>query len=106
MFKRKGGGVKGFLNNVKKNCTFLAGWLPWPPFQLIVKSDLLTLKNIRSQISDGKITIIHIDCISREEVSSFLQDGRAGWGCGGENHELPFKNVPSNSQPASQTIYG
>ena len=29
MFKRMGGGgVKGFLNNVKKNCTFLAGWLP------------------------------------------------------------------------------
>ena len=29
MFKRRGeGGVKGFLNNVKKNCTFLTGWLP------------------------------------------------------------------------------
>ena len=28
MFKRKGGGVKGLLNNVKKNCTFLKGWLP------------------------------------------------------------------------------
>ena len=30
MFKRKGGGggAKGFLNNVKKSCTFLAGWLP------------------------------------------------------------------------------
>ena len=28
MFKRKGGGVKGFLNNVKKNCTFLARRLP------------------------------------------------------------------------------
>ena len=28
-FKRKGrGGVKGLLNNVKKNCTFLKGWLP------------------------------------------------------------------------------
>ena len=24
----KGGGVKGLLNNVKKNCTFLKGWLP------------------------------------------------------------------------------
>ena len=24
----KGGGVKGLLNNVKKNCTFLNGWLP------------------------------------------------------------------------------
>ena len=24
----KGGGVKGLLNNVKKNCTFLTGWLP------------------------------------------------------------------------------
>ena len=23
-----GGGVKGLLNNVKKNCTFLKGWLP------------------------------------------------------------------------------
>ena len=22
------GGVKGLLNNVKKNCTFLSGWLP------------------------------------------------------------------------------
>ena len=22
------GGVKGLLNNVKKNCTFLNGWLP------------------------------------------------------------------------------
>ena len=28
MFKRKGGGVKGLLNNVQKNCTFLSGWLP------------------------------------------------------------------------------
>ena len=27
MFKRKGG-VKGLLNDVKKNCTFLKGWLP------------------------------------------------------------------------------
>ena len=24
----KGGGVKGLLNNVQKNCTFLNGWLP------------------------------------------------------------------------------
>ena len=24
----KGGRVKGLLNNVKKNCTFLSGWLP------------------------------------------------------------------------------
>ena len=23
-----GGGVKGLLNNVQKNCTFLGGWLP------------------------------------------------------------------------------
>ena len=23
-----GGGVKGLLNNVQKNCTFLSGWLP------------------------------------------------------------------------------
>ena len=29
MFKRRvGGGVKGFLNNVQKNCTFLTGRLP------------------------------------------------------------------------------
>ena len=28
MFKKKGGGVKGLLNNVKKNCIFLKGWLP------------------------------------------------------------------------------
>ena len=28
MFKRKGGGAKGLLNNVKKNCTFLKGWHP------------------------------------------------------------------------------
>ena len=26
----KGGGVKGLLNNVKKNCTFLKRWLPLP----------------------------------------------------------------------------
>ena len=24
----KGGGVKGLLNNVQKNCTFLKGWHP------------------------------------------------------------------------------
>ena len=24
----KGGGVKGLLNNLQKNCTFLNGWLP------------------------------------------------------------------------------
>ena len=28
MFKQKGGGVKGFLDNVKKNCTFLIRKLP------------------------------------------------------------------------------
>ena len=28
MFKRKGGGGKGLLNNVKRNCTFLTGRLP------------------------------------------------------------------------------
>ena len=28
MFKRKGGGFKGLLNDVQKNCTFLNGWLP------------------------------------------------------------------------------
>ena len=26
--KIKGGGVKGLLNNVQENCTFLKGWLP------------------------------------------------------------------------------
>ena len=26
--KGGGGGAKGLLNNVKKNCTFLSGWLP------------------------------------------------------------------------------
>ena len=32
MFKtREGGGVKGRLNNVKKNCTIGAGWLPLSP---------------------------------------------------------------------------
>ena len=33
----KGGGVKGFLNNVKKNCTFLTRWLP------LAKMDFLGL---------------------------------------------------------------
>ena len=28
MFKRKGGGVKGFLNNVKKTALFLHGGFP------------------------------------------------------------------------------
>ena len=28
MFKRKGGGVKGFLNNIKKTAFFLTGRLP------------------------------------------------------------------------------
>ena len=28
MFKRKGGGGKGLLKNVQKNCTFLTRWLP------------------------------------------------------------------------------
>ena len=27
-FQIKGGGVKGLLNNVQKNCTFLYEWLP------------------------------------------------------------------------------
>ena len=26
--QKKGGGVKGLLNNVQKNCTFLGGWHP------------------------------------------------------------------------------
>ena len=32
MFKQKGGGGKGLLNNVQKNCTFLNGWLPLDGF--------------------------------------------------------------------------
>ena len=33
MFKTKGGGgVKGFLNNVQKNCGSGAGWHPLPSF--------------------------------------------------------------------------
>ena len=35
MFKRMGGGVKGFLNNVQKNCTFLSWRLPLLFFVLI-----------------------------------------------------------------------
>ena len=29
MFKRKGGGIKGFLNNVKKTALFLHGGFPY-----------------------------------------------------------------------------
>ena len=32
MLKQKGGGVKGLLNNVKKNCTLLTGRLPLLPW--------------------------------------------------------------------------
>ena len=38
MFKRKGGGVKGLLNNVQKNCTFLKGWLQQ---ETLIKTNLL-----------------------------------------------------------------
>ena len=30
----KGGGGKGLLNNVQKNCTFLKGWLPLITFTI------------------------------------------------------------------------
>ena len=39
MFKRKGGGgVKGLLNNVKKNCTFLTCRLPLSAYLKILNS--------------------------------------------------------------------
>ena len=41
----KGGGVKGFLNNVQKNCTFLIRWLP------------LVQKNLTDQRFKSKATI-------------------------------------------------
>ena len=42
MFKRKGGGVKGLLNNVKKNCTFLGGWHPLSSSSFFEFQELLT----------------------------------------------------------------
>ena len=35
MFKRKGGGGKGFLNNVKKTALFLHGGFPYLGFKII-----------------------------------------------------------------------
>ena len=49
MFKRKGGGVKGFLNNVKKNYTFLARRLPLThlvPFGKINEDNLAHLETM------------------------------------------------------------
>ena len=41
MFKQKGGGVNGFLNNVKKNAPFLHGRFPYCVlFKLLVKRRL------------------------------------------------------------------
>ena len=53
----KGGGAKGLLNNVQKNCTFLKGWLPL--FQLHnlrkerVINCLLTLCAINVHLGDS-----------------------------------------------------
>ena len=43
MFKQKGGGVKGLLNNVQKNCTFLKGWLPLPLYQSKVPFNVVNI---------------------------------------------------------------
>ena len=55
MFKRKGGGFKGLLNNVQKNCTFLKGWLP--------------LQRSATSISEGILNSIKL----------FLQGGIFSW---------------------------
>ena len=36
----KGGGVKGLLNNVQKNCTFLTRWLPLPSCIIILHPNI------------------------------------------------------------------
>ena len=44
----KGGGVKGLLNNVQKNCTFLTGRLPLcMPLQTILLFSTISNKGIR-----------------------------------------------------------
>ena len=49
MFKtREGGGVKGRLNNVKKNCTIGAGWLPlWDKTSLINNEQCLLVEQLQ-----------------------------------------------------------
>ena len=49
MFKRKeGGGVKGLLNNVKKNCTFLKGWLPLGVIGPALNAGINDIEHIRN----------------------------------------------------------
>ena len=50
MFKRKGGGVKGLLNNVKKNCTFLSWRLPLDPSFSNANPNLPTQRSERLMI--------------------------------------------------------
>ena len=59
MFKRKGGGGKGLLNNVKKNCTFLSCRLPLPRNLLLRKllaRTICELKDKTLSLTLGKVT--------------------------------------------------
>ena len=58
MFKRKGGGVKGLLNNVQKNCTFLSGWLPLHrPVETVI---VMQSSRVRSRVRSLTVVTIFI----------------------------------------------
>ena len=62
MFKRKGEGVKGLLNNVKKNCTFLTGWLP------------LRLENIKVKWRQTGLRQRKTDPVSQHKLTESIQN--------------------------------
>ena len=72
MFKRKGGGGKGLLNNVQKNCTFLTRRLPlckstpWAPAIKALPRNGKSAKNGKSvQIVSNRFCQTQMKIVSR-----------------------------------------
>ena len=87
MFKRKGGGVKGFLNNVQKNCTFLTGWLPLIKQLLHVFPNDMWAKPLASTLSDCQplessgCELSHGGTLDGVEYLKFLSNSRFSFPC-------------------------
>ena len=74
MFKRKGGkGVKGLLNNVKKNCTFLTRWLPLPG-QALRSTQREQIGFSVTDLYLGVLLRTHYRSSQRQEAHTFLKD--------------------------------
>ena len=89
-----GGGVKGLLNNVKKNCTFLGGWHPllkWLKWVCFWQNCTKTMIRVGS---DKKLSGWIMDLLLALKILCPSQQGRTvpPWGRDGNSNFLSWIN--------------